>query len=600
MERESFGDEQVAKALKDGFVSVKVDREERPDVDHLYMSCCLSLNGHGGWPLSIFCTPERKPFYAGTYYPKRDFLSLLENIGKLWDEDRSRLIDNANKIAVHLHDVKLPRAIPGNTLERAAKTLLRRFDKRYGGFLPAPKFPAPHNITFLFRYGVAMGDTSAYHAAFTTLSAMLRGGLHDHVGGGFFRYSTDAKWRTPHFEKMCYDQALIMTALTEASELSGGSYNLAVRELFDFMMEDLWRKDGGFHTAWDADSEGDEGRYYLWTFEQVKEAIGDDAERFCKLYAVEERAKHGSNLRLSKAMGEDDLGFAAKCLAALKAARAKRVPPFRDEKLLLTNNALMTAALAKAGGALKEPEYTFVAGNTLRFMESTFVKEGRLLEARGRGEGGSPATLDGYAYFIWALIEMYGATFDPRYLKSAIEWNEKLLRLFDDGRGGLYFAGSDVLDLPVRQHNAFDGSVPSGVSVQAMNLLRLARICAEPEWGTRAQRLMENVSNEVNSVPDGYTALLSAYMFHSCPGADVVLTSGDNLDAMTKALKGYRPFMCVAVCGEGYEMMASIAPFTRAMKEKSSAYVCVGNACQPPVDTPDKLAALIGPAGHGY
>ncbi|MCL2003522.1 MAG: thioredoxin domain-containing protein [Oscillospiraceae bacterium] len=597
MERESFMDGDVAEALNEGFIAVKVDREERPDVDHLYMLACMALTGSGGWPLTVFLTPDKKPFYAGTYYPKHDrdgragLLTLLAGISDSWEKRRKKLERAAERILEHIDEGAVPdrprtpfyhpSSLSANLAGQAAALLMAQYDHRWGGFSrSAPKFPSPHNLMFIMRGARHEPmDSPAWSAARHTLSAMAAGGLRDHVGGGFCRYSTDAMWLVPHFEKMLYDNALLTMAYTECYEKTGEFAHI-IRETVNFVRRDMAAPSGGFYTAIDAESEGVEGKYYCWTPEQVKEALGErDGARFCFLYDITANGNfEGMSIPnlVKMPVGGDDMAFASIVLPKLLEARRKRPAPLTDTKVLLSSGALMAAALAKAGRALDEPVYTRHAEDSVHFFIE-HMRAGRGLAAVYGG--GSPATLDGCAYLLWALLEVYHSTLNPRYLDEARVLGGLILELFSGENGRLYFTASGRDDLPLRGVNAHDGAVPSGQSVAAHGFLRLSRLTGDGYWEECVRRLIQSLSDKLDAGPEAHTWMMAALLHMANGGPDVTLTSGEGLPALRAALRGFHPFMTVRLDAGG--------------DGDAKAYVCRDNACLAPLTDPAALSALL-------
>ena len=615
MERESFGNEQVAAALHRDFVSIKVDREERPDVDHFYMSACTALSGAGGWPLSCFLTPDRKPFFAGTYFPREDrfgspgFLTLLAAIAGMWRENRGRLTGSSDEVLRHIA-AGTPAGreeIRPDILETAFHALEKSFDPEYGGFGPAPKFPCVQNLLFLMRYGTAYPGSGAAGMVARTLDAMRDGGIHDAVGGGFCRYSTDREWLVPHFEKMAYDNAMLLLALSEASAAIHPHFARVARETMDFCTRELLEPSGGFATAIDADSEGEEGRFYLFTPEQVTQALGaEEGARYCRLFRIAPGGNFdGASIpnRIGVSFTASDEAFAADSARRLRAVRDGRVPPFRDDKQLTGNNGLMIAAFAAAGRILEDDAAVTYARRCARFvLDRLTAADGRLLGRFRDGEAACPATSDDYAYLIWGLIELYESTFEPGWLERALSLTDDMDRLFrDETEGGYFLTGSDVHDLPVRMKNTLDGALPAGNSVAAANLLRLSRLTGDGEMARRAQEIVGMSASGLNTYPVGYGALLCTRLYGQAQGCEIVLVNGEGFEELRKCIPRFAPFTVTAAAGEGYEKMAELAPFLRdyrTVNGRAAAYVCRGGACLPPVSDPEELRGMLERAGE--
>lgn len=541
MERESFEDEEVADVLNAGFISIKVDREERPDLDHLYMTFCQALTGHGGWPMTMIMNAEKKPFFAGTYFPKQGrmgmpgLLEILKKIEDYWQHDRGKLSETAEELTAFVMGVyakdksdSLTPAIP----ERAYEELATYFDPVYGGFGQAPKFPSPHNLLFLLSYYRHKIAPQALAMVEKTLVQMYKGGIFDHLGFGFARYSTDQKWLVPHFEKMLYDNALLAIAYLDAFQITGKNlYRDVAKKIFSYVSKRMTSAEGAFFSAEDADSEGVEGKYYLWTPAEVEKILGKEAgSAFCRYYDITEKGNFaGSNIpnligKEIENLGQytDDAGMSLeKARQKLLAAREKRTPPFMDDKILTGWNALMIAALAIGGRVLKDhaAEYLGAAEKAFAFLRQKLVNgDGRLLARYRDGEAAYPAYLDDYAFLVWALLELYESTRHDEYLAEAVSWNERMLALFggeeEDGKTlRLYFNGEDSEKLIVRPREIYDGALPAGNSVAAWNLLRLAEITGNQNLREKAEQLFFTAGGEIGANPMGYTFMLYGYLW---------------------------------------------------------------------------------------
>ena len=502
MAHESFEDQEVADILNEHFVAIKVDREERPDVDKIYMSVCQALTGRGGWPLSVFMTPESKPFFAGSYFPKNSrmgmpgFMDILNQLAHMWQNDRDRIITSGDKITEAIQPAKTntQSALPDRSiLETGCRQLGGIFDPRHGGFGKAPKFPTPHNLTFLLRWHLRDTNGPAIQMVEKTLTAMRYGGIFDQVGFGFHRYSVDDQWLAPHFEKMLYDQALLAMAYLEAFQATENSFHARVaREIFTYVLRDMTDSAGGFYSAEDADSEGEEGLFYLWTPKEVIAILGEgEGNLFCDFYDITEKGNfegHKSIARITrpieafaKARGlEPDV-----LVARLEESRQKlflhrknRIHPLKDDKILTSWNGLMIAALAKGAQVLGESAYARAADKAAKFILKTLKgPDGRLLRRYRTGEAALAAYLNDYAFFVWGLLELYEATFKPAWLEAAIHYTNDMLDLFEDTEnGGLFFTGKGNEALITRSREVYDGALPSGNSVAALNLFRLHRM----------------------------------------------------------------------------------------------------------------------------
>jgi len=619
MERESFEDEEVARLLNDHFVAIKVDREERPDIDHIYMTVCQAMTGQGGWPLTIIMTPEQKPFLAGTYFPKRarwgrkGMIEILEEIRDRWQDSRDKIMNTGISITEYLQSLgnQEEKELGWDTLEEAFKQHLSSFDPHYGGFGDAPKFPTPHHLTFLLRYGKERKNKKALEMVTRTLDAMANGGIYDHIGFGFARYSVDEMWLVPHFEKMLYDNALLAYAYLEAYQVTGVErYAGIVREIFTYVERTMTSPEGGFYSAEDADSEGIEGKFYVWTPEEIMEVLGEvEGEWFCKYYNVTPQGNfEGMNIinRIhpnitdvryrpyvdEKTGIEIDPVKLGELRNKLYLAREKRVHPHKDDKILTGWNGLMIVALAKAAKVLQEPKYAHLAERNLDFLHKHLLREdGRLLARYRDGEAAFLGYLDDYAYLTWGLLELYEATFKPEYLEEAIRFSEEMIRLFwDEERGGLFFTGNDAERLIIRSKEIYDGATPSGNSVAALNLLRLAKITARNDFLDKGEAILRHFSVQVAQYPFAYTQLLHALLFMLQETKEILFTGprgADGIPEIGRMLQQvYLPEAVLIYHDENESTrMEQIAPYIghqKSMDGKPTLYICQNYACRKP------------------
>jgi len=639
MEKESFEDPEIARLLNETFVCIKVDREERPDIDDIYMAVCQMMTGRGGWPLTIIMTPDKKPFFAATYIPKETRFGqagmngLIPEIRALWEGKKTELLTSAEQIAEALKQIgteatgSLRGELGENTLTVAYEHLARGFDAQYGGFGTAPKFPTPHTLLFLLRYGRRTGDQKALAMVEKTLHGMRQGGIYDHVGFGFHRYSTDNRWLLPHFEKMLYDQALMAMAYIEAYQATGGiqEYGQTAREILTYVLRDMTDPQGGFYSAEDADSEGAEGRFYLWTHKEVKEILSPtEAELITKVFNMDQhgnfaeeatRGETGQNIfYLKKSLAEiaSDLAIPLDELAQklekartkLLSARAKRVRPHKDDKVLADWNGLMIATLAKGAQVFDEPLYENAARRSADFILTHMVDaKGRLHHRYRDGDAAIAAFLNDYAFLTWGLIELYEATFEASYLQRALDLNNMMLKHFFDGeRGGFYFTAEDADTIITRKKEIYDGAVPSGNSVAMLNLLRLARLTAHPEYEEKAAGISRAFSNAIAQAPEAYTHVMSALDFALGPSYEVVIVGDPHAEdtrAMVRAVrKAFAPGIVVIFrpAGAGTPDIIRLAEFTKdlsSLKGKATAYVCRGFRCDLPTTEADTMLALL-------
>ena len=567
MAHESFEDREVAEMLNRAFVAIKVDREERPDIDNIYMTVCQLMTGSGGWPLSIIMTPDKRPFYAATYIPKESrfgrvgMLDLIPNIERVWQSQRAEVIKSALKVeqAVKSISVEAVGEEPdASTLKLAYEQLAAGFDWLNGGFDGQPKFPMPHHLCFLLRYYRRSNDPKALEMVERTLRAMRLGGIYDHVGYGFHRYSTDSSWLVPHFEKMLYNQALLAIAYLEAFQLTGNEEWAEVSgRILDYVLRDMTAPGGGFYSAEDADSEGKEGKFYLWTMGEIREVLSpEELELATTIFNLSEEgnytdeitaAKTGRNILHMRQPTTDDGGKLDTIRKKLFNQRLKRVHPLKDDKILTDWNGLMVAAMAMAGRVLERPQYINAAREAVTFIFNHMVThEGRLLHRYRATEADINAFIDDYAFVIWGLLELYEATFDAAYLKKALSLNDMTLKHFWDHKdGGFFFTADDAEPLLVRRKEGHDGAMPSGNSVAMLNLLRLGRITFEGKLEEKAAAIGWTFSAELAHSPIAYTQLLIGLDFALGPSFEVVV-AGDSRspatrDALAAILKPFQP-----------------------------------------------------------
>jgi uncharacterized protein YyaL (SSP411 family) len=632
MEHESFEDEEVARLLNQHFVCVKVDREERPDIDAIYMQVTQAMTGSGGWPMTVLLTSEKLPFFAGTYFPKKarfgrkGMLELVPEIANLWRTRRADIEKSAAKITsvVREETAEEPVELAPATLARGREQLAQRYDPERGGFGNAPKFPVPHQLLFLLQTHARSGDALALQMVERTLDAMRAGGIYDHVGFGFHRYSTDSEWLVPHFEKMLYDQALHVMAYTAAFQVTGRvEYRATAEEVLAYCLRDLLDPCGAFHSAEDADSEGEEGRFYLWTRAQVLEALGaEEGELFARVYEITTEGNYreeASGQRDGRSIPHlarplvswaSELALDEKTLRTrlersrtkLLALRATRVRPLKDDKLLTDWNGLMIAALARAASAFNEPRYLAAARGAADFVLAELRDEqGRLFKRWRAGEAAFAGALEDYAFLTWGLIELYQAGFEVADLAAALELNESMLAHFEDAeRGGFFTSADDAEKLLFRHKEVYDGALPSGNSVAAWNLLRLARLTGESELEEKAQRTLGAFASAAR-IPAGHTLYLLALDTAVNPSFEVVI-AGDPAAPDTHALlrafqSRFLPHLVLLLRPSGdAPAIAKLAPFTADQTSrggKATAYVCRAQACRAPTtDVREALEAL--------
>jgi uncharacterized protein len=621
MERESFEDESIAAQINADFVPVKVDREERPDLDNIYMTAVQAVTGRGGWPMTVVLTPSLQPFYAGTYFPPEDrgglpgLARLLPALAEAWRERRAEVEESAGSVTRILVETARMTAQAGDAppgrdaLDRACRGLALNFDPEHGGFGRAPKFPTPHQLSFLLRCHARTGDAHALHMAVSTLEHMARGGIHDHLGGGFHRYSTDREWLAPHFEKMLYDQALLAGTFAEAWQATGrADFAATARDICEYVLRDLRDPGGGFHSAEDADSEGEEGRFYVWTRAEVDAALGELAEPLCRAYDVREAGNwEGRNiLRLAPGGPGGEAADApglARARAKLLEARGRRVRPHRDDKVLAGWNGLMLGALARVGAALDEPRYVEAAAQAAAFLERHMFRDGRLLRRWHGGSADIPAYLEDYAWLSRGLLDLYEATFDARHLARALTLARDMDRLFRDPDGGGYlFSGRDNEKLIAPHKDLYDGALPSGNSVAAGVLLRLGALTGDAALAERGRTLLRDFSATVDENPGAYTEMLQAADFCLGPALEIVVcgpADQPEVTAMWRVVR--RTFLPSRVLafhpgGDAGREIEALIPGIAARAAaggRPTAYVCVHGACLAPAHTALELQARL-------
>ena len=635
MENESFEDPEVAKLMNETFVSVKVDREERPDLDHVYMTVCQILTGSGGWPLTIIMTPEKRPFFAATYIPKgtrfgrTGLMELIPRIREIWNTRRDEVNNSADQITAALKKVAQDK--PGSdlefdTLNKAYIEMTQRFDETYGGFSQAPKFPTPHNFLFMLRFWKRTGRPKPLNMVETTLQAMRQGGIYDHVGYGFHRYATDKAWLVPHFEKMLYDQAMMSMAYLEAFQATKNElYADTAREIFTYVLRDMRSPEGGFYSAEDADSEGVEGKFYTWKEEDIRQILPkEDADLIIRVFDVQKNGNFkeeasgrmtGENiLHLAKPIADlaAELKIPEQTLATriesacerLFKIREKRVHPYKDDKILTDWNGLMIAALARGAQILGNPAYEEAAENASGFiLETLRDDEGRLRHRYREGEAGIIANLDDYAFLIWGLIELYEATFNSEYLKTALEVNTLMIEYFwNEKVGGFFFTPDDGEKLIVRKKEVHDGALPSGNAVAFLNLLRLARFTGDAAYDEKASEIVRAFSEQIKQYPSGYTQFLVALDFALGPSHEVVIAGASDADDTLKLLRAVRKEFIpnrVLILHPSEKTDSEIENISKFLKPhvpvngKAAAYVCLGNACNMPTTEVEDMLEML-------
>jgi uncharacterized protein YyaL (SSP411 family) len=643
MERESFENEQIAAILNKYFVAIKVDREERPDVDRIYMAYVQASTGGGGWPMSVWLTPDLKPFLGGTYFPPENrygragFPAVLERVAEAWRTDREKIVQSSAEVLAHLEqaaEVTPAGGLDPNALQAGFLQFRRSFDSKLGGFGAAPKFPRPVTLNFLLRYSLRAHNEEARDMVLATLRAMAKGGMHDQLGGGFHRYSVDERWFVPHFEKMLYDQAQLAISYLEAYQITHDVFFAGVaRRIFDYVLRDMTDKDGGFYSAEDADSVIDpakpevkgEGAYYVWTHAEIEQVVGEPAASwFSYRYGIGphgnvESDPHdeftGKNILFEAHTVEETAGRFAlpvagvehglvEAMEKLLAARSKRVRPHLDDKVLTAWNGLMISALAKGGAILSEPRYSAAATRAAEFILYRLydAKTGSLLRRYRQQDAAIPGFLDDYALFTQALLDLYETQFDVRYLETAVKLAGKQSELFEDRQHGGFFstAGGDS-SLLMRMKDDYDGAEPSGNSMAALNLLRLGQMTDRQDLRESAERTLGAFASRINSMPSGVPQMLVAYEFSLSKPKQIILV-GDRSAAEAREMlhvlhERFMPDRIVLFVDDASrKALAGYLPVIETMTadhSKATAYVCENYTCKLPTADAGKFAELL-------
>jgi uncharacterized protein len=620
MERESFEDEEIARVLNERFVPIKVDREERPDVDAIYMTAVQLLTGGGGWPMSVWLTPEKEPFFAGTYFPPRDgargvqrgFLGILEEIAQVYASDPERVrgatgsLVEAVRTALGSAGEPAASAPGAKPILDAVAAVRRSFDDVHGGIRRAPKFPSNVPIRLLLRAHRRTRDAEPLRMATLTLEKMAAGGIHDQLGGGFHRYSTDSEWLVPHFEKMLYDNALLAVAYVEAWQVTGRrDFARVVHQTLDYLLREMTSPQGGLYSATDADSEGEEGRFFVWDERELRELLGADADRFIRFHGVTPGGNfEDRNILRVPRPDEDEWEALAPARARLYEAREKRVHPLRDEKVLAGWNGLAISALALGGRVLAEPGWVGAAARAADFVLGSMVKGGRLQRSWLGGEAGVPAFLEDHAFLAQGLLDLYEASFDPRWLEAAVQLSDRLEALFGDARGGGWFTTADDHErLLAREKPTHDGAEPSGASVALLNALRLSAFTADDRWRAVADRALRHYSGTLEQQPLALGEMLLALDFATDAAREVVLVwpPGPPPEPFVSVLRRtFLPNRALAGAAEGEDLarlarVALVAQGKIAAGGRATAYVCEKGLCRLPAIEPEKLRAQIAP-----
>ncbi|MBN1300014.1 MAG: thioredoxin domain-containing protein [Melioribacteraceae bacterium] len=636
MEKESFEDDEVAALLNDYFVSIKVDREERPDIDSIYMTVCQIITGHGGWPLSIVMTPDKKPFFAGTYFPKHSkygrigFIDLMKRISDVWRTQRDTILSGSESITRALIEYTAGKDnaehFSVNDLNRAYDFFAERFDETNGGFGTAPKFPSPHNLMFLLRYWKSSGEEKALEMVRKTLKSMRLGGIFDQVGKGFHRYSTDSAWILPHFEKMLYDQAMLALVYLETFQATNNKFFAGCAgETIDYVIGNMLHEQGGFYSAEDADSEGEEGKFYVWTMDELYSILPtDDADLYVKIFNISSDGNYkeeatgnrtGANIPiLKKEIDEhiDELPIQADELRKkingindlLLKHRDKRVHPLKDDKILTDWNGLMIAALARAGRILNNDSSILQAERAVEFIYTNLTDEnGNLLHRFRNNESKYDGMLDDYAFMIWGLLELYESTFNEDYLIKAVELQSKQIEYFwDNEQKGFYLTSSFSEELLVRNKEVYDGAIPSGNSVSFLNLLKIKSLTSDEKYTFYIEGLVKLFAGRMKENLYGSCMFLCGLDFMLNSKTEIIIAGNrkaDNRDEMIREInKLFLPNKIVLYKNTTDEnpTIGLLAPFTNnysTIENKTTVYICENYQCNLPVTDVQMLKELL-------
>ena len=620
MERESFESEELAKFLNEHFVSIKVDREERPDVDKIYMTFVQAMTGSGGWPLNVFLTPERQPFFGGTYWPpetkygRPSFLQVLQQLAAAWQTKPADILNSAQKMHEQLAEMTSREstnrfALSKSTLQNAGLRLKEGYDETNGGFGTAPKFPSPSHPRFLLRYGTRYGDEEAVRMVLHTCECMAAGGIYDQIGGGFSRYSVDAQWLVPHFEKMLYDNAQLVQLYLDAYLISGDVRHAdVVRDVLRYVLRDMTHPEGGFYSAEDADSEGKEGKFYAWTTEELKQLLTpEEFDLATNYFGITPQGNFVDHSDPNPLPNQNVLSIANPGAAKGKEAllnsakkkmfdvRAKRVRPHLDDKVLASWNGLMLGAIARAAVVLGDDAYLAAAEKNVGFLKSKLwdAKTKTLYHRWRDGQRDNTQLLESYAFLLSGVIELYEATLKPEHLDFAIALAENMVERFHDAKdGGFWQSTSGSKDLILRVKDDYDGAEPSGNSVAAMALLKLAAITERKDFRVAAEKTIQLFSDRLQQLPQAVPFLLSALDFSlEEPRRAVIVGDVSSETPLLRAAHSiYQPHK--VVLGN----TGAVEPFAKTLAAKDNqptAYICTGTACQAPTHDPEKLKALL-------
>jgi uncharacterized protein YyaL (SSP411 family) len=626
MEHESFENEDIASLMNENFVNIKVDREERPDLDQIYMNAVQMMTGHGGWPMTMFLTPEGVPFYGGTYFPPSDrynmagFPRILASVAEAYRSQPEQVASTASTMLGELRRVGLAETsrelLTTEVLDSAFRRIAANYDRTNGGFGGAPKFPPAMNLDFFLHTYHRTGSSEALEMVEHTARKMAEGGMYDQLGGGFHRYSVDAQWLAPHFEKMLYDNALLSRMYLHTYQVSKNPEARRVaEETLDYVVREMTDARGGFYSSQDADSEGEEGKFFVWSRQAVLDLLGErDGNLFCEYFDVTEGGNFEGQNILHITSSIEDVAVrnkisVAQLQATIKTGRQKlfelreqKVKPDRDEKVLTAWNGLMLASLAEASAILERSDYRSVAEANAHFLLAHLQKDGLLLRSYKDGEAKLNAYLEDYACLIHGLISLYEATGELTWIESAVSLADKMIEQFwDESAGGFFFTGNRHEQLIVRTKEFMDNATPSGNSIATLSLLRLALLTGNEDYRRRATAVLRLSADQIRRYPSAFGFALSAVDFYLDSPLEVVIVGSPDprLDALLRAVwQTYLPNRVVALCRKEHEQAEALIPlFTgrNTLASQPTAFVCRANTCQKPANTPDDLLKQLTP-----
>jgi hypothetical protein len=620
MEHESFENEEIAKIMNENFVSIKVDREERPDLDDIYQKVCQMATGQGGWPLSVFLTPDQKPFYVGTYFPILDgygrpgFGSILRQLAQAWKEKPNDIKKAAESFMSTLQKaerVTTPVKLDKTILDEAAMNLIQIADNTFGGFGSAPKFPNAANLSFLLRYGKLSKISKFNEFVFKTLNKMGKGGVFDQIGGGFHRYSTDARWLVPHFEKMLYDNALLPIVYAEAYQITKDPFYLdVIKKTLGFALREMTSSEGGFYSALDADSEGEEGKYYVWKKKEIREILGTDAEVFCLYYDVTDGGNFDGHTILNNNISTSSVAFhfgitedkvrqiISEGTQKLLYVRSMRTRPGLDDKILTSWNALMISALVRAYRVTDENSYLDAAQKCVSFIEKNLMQDGSLLRTYKGGKAKIQGYLEDYAYFVNALVDVFEANPESKYLDLAIRLANYLVDHFwDSEHNSFYFTADNSEQLIIRPKNNYDLSMPSGNSVAALALLRLYHLAQQNRFLEISTKIMESFAVMAAENPFGFGFLLNTIYLYLQNPAEITLINTQNKEVYDYVTKRFLPEVILVTIQNAEQLKQLSRNAFFAGKEfdhtKTVVFVCRNFSCSLPLATIPEIEKLL-------